>query len=177
MVILKTSRFCLCVLLATATSALANDSGKGQFKADLTGYNEVPAVLTTASGQVTVAVSSDQKSLNVTLTFSKLLGVAQSASLYLGSPATSGGVIALLCGGTAPACPTTADGTVTITLSASEVLAITAQGLAAADLASVIQALANGAIYVNVVSNKFPNGEIRGQLGRGFSFGNFGRGN
>ena len=174
---LKTTRLCFCILLTTATLALADDdSGHGQFKADLTGYNEVPAVVTTASGQVTVAVSSDQTELNVTLNFSKLLGVAQSASLYLGSSATTGGVVATLCGGTTPACPTAADGMVTVTLSASDVLAVAAQGLAAGDPASVIQALANGALYVNVVTTKFPNGEIRGQLGRGFSFGNFGIG-
>lgn len=176
---LKTNRRCLCVLLATATLVLADDPGNGQFggqfKANLTGYNEVPAVVTTGSGQVTVAVSSDQTSLNVTLNFSKLLGTALSASLYLGSSGTTGGVVATICGG-ASACPTTADGTVTITLSASDVLPITAQGLAAGDIASVIQALANGAIYVNVVTSKFANGEIRGQLGRGFSFGNFGIG-
>lgn len=177
----KTNRLCLCILLATATLALADGPGNGQFsgqfKADLTGYNEVPAVVTTGSGQVMVAVSSDQTSLNVTLNFSKLWGEAQSASLYLGSPGTTGGVVAVICGG-ASACPTTADGTVTIMLSASDVLAVTAQGLAAGDLASVIQALTNGAIYVNVVTSKFANGEVRGQLGRGFSFsfGNFGIG-
>jgi len=166
----KTNRCCLCVLLATATLALAKDHedhGEGQFKADLTGYNEVPVVLTTGSGQVTVAVSSDQQSLNVTLTFTALVGVAHSASLYLGLPATTGGAVAAICGGTKPACPTTADGTVTITLSAGDILAVPAQGLAAGDLDSAIQALANGAIYVNVITNKFPNGEIRGQLGRG----------
>lgn len=176
MTMLKTNRLCLCVLLATATLALANDPGNGQYKANLSGYNEVPAVLTTGSGQVTVAVSSDQTMLNVTLNFSKLAGVAQSASLYLGSTGTLGGAVAPICGGTKPACPTTADGTATIALSASDVLAVTAQGLAAGDLASVIQALENGEIYVNVVTTKFPTGEIRGQLGQGFSFGNFGRG-
>jgi hypothetical protein len=173
---LKTHLFCSCLLLSAATLALANEPVHGQFKADLTGYNEVPAVLTTGSGQVTVAMSSDQTSLNVTLNFNKLVGVAQSASLYLGSSGTTGGAVALFCGGTMPACPATADGTVTITLSASDVLAVPAQGLAAGDLAGVIQALANGAIYVNVVTSKFANGEIRGQVSRGFFFGNFGRG-
>ncbi len=173
---LKTKRLCLCVLLATAALAQPNAPDSGKFKAVLSGYGEVPAVLTTGSGNVTIAVSSDQTSLNVTLNFSKLLGVSQSASLYLGSPATTGGVVAALCGGTAPACPTTADGTVTITLTASDVLALTAQGLAAGDLTSVIQALANGAIYVNVITSKFASGEIRGQFGPGFSFGNFGTG-
>lgn len=168
---LKIYPFCLCVLLTTATLALAKDPGKGQFKADLTGFNEVPTVLTTGSGQVTVAPSSDQTSLSVTLNFSKLIGVAQSAGFFLGTPATTGGAVAPICGGTKPACPTTADGTVTISLSANDVLAVSAQGLAAGDLAGAIQALASGAIYVNVITTKFSNGEIRGQVGRGLGNG------
>jgi hypothetical protein len=174
---LKTNLFTLCLLLASVAKAQPIESFNGQFRANLSGYGEVPVVLTTGSGQLTIAASSDQTSLNVTLNFNKLVGVAQSASLYLGSSGTTGGAVALLCGGTAPACPATADGTVTVTLSASDVLAIPAQGLAAGDLANVIQALANGAIYVNVITSKFANGEIRGQVSRGFFFlGNFARG-
>ena len=167
---LKTSLLRLCLLVATTTFALA-ENGQGQFKANLTGYSEVPAVLTPGSGQITVTVSSDEKSINITLNFTKLAGVAQSAGLYLGLPATTGGLIAPICGGTKPACPTTADGTVTATLSATDVAAIAAQGLAAGDLASVIQALSNGAVYVNVLTNKFTTGEVRGQLVRGFGIG------
>jgi hypothetical protein len=58
-----------------------------------------------------------------------------------------------------------------VTLAATDIAAIMAQGLTAGDIASVIQAIANGAVYVNVLTNKFPNGEIRGQLGRGFGVG------
>jgi hypothetical protein len=178
---LRANVFCSCILLATtATFALADDhrgdGGNGQFKANLTGYNEVPAVLTAGSGQVTVAVSPDQTSLDITLNFTQLLDVAQSVSLYLGLPANAGGAVASICGGAKPACPTTPDGTVTLALSASDILAVPAQGLAAGDLTSVIQALSNGAIYINVITTKFPNGEIRGQFGRGFSSGRFGRG-
>ncbi len=168
----KTNRIKLCALLVgTSIFAFGEDRGSGQFKGDLNGYNVVPAILTTGSGQVTVGVSSDQKSLSITLSFTKLEGVAQSAGLYLGLPATTGGIFAPICGGTKPACPTTADGSVTTTLAAGDVAAIPAQGLAAGDLASVIQALANGAVYVNIITSKFANGEIRGQSGRGFSFG------
>jgi hypothetical protein len=34
------------------------------------------------------------------------------------------------------------------------------------DLSSALQALTTGSIYINVVTNKFLNGEIRGQLRR-----------
>ncbi len=163
---LKTNLLLLCGL--TATLALGEE---GQFKGFLNGYNEVPSVLTTGSGQITIAVATDQKSLNVTLAFTKLTGVAQSAGLYLGLPGSTGGLIAPICGGSKPACPTTADGSVTVTIAAADVVAIAAQGLAAGDLASVIQALGNGAVYTNLISDKFPNGELRGQSLRGFGFG------
>jgi hypothetical protein len=168
--VLKANLFRLCLLTLTATFGIAQDNGQGTFKGDLTGYNEVPSVLTPGSGQVTVT-SSDGKSLNITLDFTKLAGVAQSAGLYLGSPATTGGLIAPLCGGAKPSCPTTADGTVTTTIAAADVAAIAAQGLAAGDLASVIQAMTNGAVYVNVLTSKFANGEIRGQLAHGSGLG------
>ena len=175
----KTKLFGLCLLIGSATFVVAddNDQGLGQFKADLNGYNEVPAVLTTGSGQLTLTVSSDQKSLDVTLKFTKLAGVAQSAGLYLGFPGTTGGLMAPICGGTKPACPTAAAGTVTTTITAGDVLAIAAQGLTTGDLASVIQAVMNGAAYVNLLTNKFTNGEIRAQVQRGFDFGSgFGSG-
>ena len=163
----------VCLWMAVAACAFAQDheQGQGQFKADLNGYNEVPAVLSTGSGQVTINVSSDQKSLEITLNFSKLAGVAQSAGLYLGYPGTTGGLMAPICGGTKPTCPTGAAATVTATIAAADVPAIAAQGLTAGDLASVIQALANGAGYINVLTNKFTNGEIRGQVQRGFDAG------
>jgi hypothetical protein len=169
--VLKAKLFGLCLLIGTATFALAQNNEQGQFRAVLNGYNQVPSVLSTGSGQVTLAVSSDEKSLNITLNFTKLVGVAQSAGIYLGLPNTTGGLIAPICGTPKPACPTAADGTMTITLAAADVVAIASQGLAAGDLASVIQAIANGAVYVNVLTSKFTNGEIRGQLERGFAFG------
>ncbi len=168
---LRTNLWRLLLFAATATAGLAQGHGQGEFKASLSGYNEVPSVLTPASGQVTLTVSSDQKSLNITASFTALLGVAHSAGLYLGLPATTGGLIAPICGGTKPACPTAANGTVSVTVVAADIAAISAQGLAAGDLESVIQALASGAVYVNVVTDKFATGEIRGQFGRGFGFG------
>jgi len=141
--------------------------GQGNVKADLSGYNEVPAIFTTGSGQASVHIADDQQSLDVTLTFTKLGGVASAARLYLGMPATVGGAVANVCGNTKPACPTTPDGTVTVSLGLSDVLAVPAQGLAAADMAALVNAIQNGAVYVNVITSTRANGEIRGQLSRG----------
>ena len=164
----------LCLLTGSVTFALAQDHGdhgQGQFKADLNGYNEVPAILTTGSGQLTITISSDQKSLDITLNFTKLAGVAQSAGLYFGLPGTTGGLMAPICGGTKPTCPSGASATVTTTIVAADIPAIAAQGLTAGDLTSVIQAVTNGAAYINVSTTKFTNGEIRGPVERGFEAG------
>lgn len=165
----------MCLLLGAGSFGLAQEHSVGQFQANLNGYNEVPSIITTASGQVTVAVASNQDSLTVTLNFTKLpnTDTAQSAALYLGLPGTTGGVVAWICGGgSKPSCPTTATGSVTATIATTDVLAVTSQGLTAGDLASVIQGMGSGAVYVNVIASNFKNGEIRGQLAPGFSFGN-----
>lgn len=167
---LKTNVLILCLLAGTGAFAIGQD-GPGQFKTVLNGYNEVPSVLTTGSGQLTVSPSQDGTSLSITLTFTKLVGVAHSAGLYLGLPGVTGGLIAPICGGTKPSCPTSTDAPVTTTIVASDVVGISAQGLAAGDIAAVIQALTNGAVYVNILTSSFTTGEIRGQLGRAYGFG------
>ena len=162
------------ILMVSASVLMA----QGMYKADLNGYNEVPTLSTTGSGQLAVKVSSDQRSLNVTLTFTKLEGVAQSVDLRLGMPGMTGGLLAWICGGLKPSCPTAAQGSATATITANDIQAVPGQGIAAADLASVILALENGAVYAHISTNKFQNGEIRGQLGRGNGGGNGrGRGN
>lgn len=170
----------LCLLLGAGSFALAQEHWGLQFQGNLNGYNEVPSVITTGSAQVTVAVASNQESLTVTLNF-KLPSsdTLQSAALYLGQPGTTGGLVAYICGGgSQPACPATSPVTATIANTTADVPGIPAQGLAAGDLASVIQATEKGAVYVNVYTSQFPapttgttGGEMRGQLTPGFGFG------
>jgi len=65
--------------------------GQGQFKAELDGYDGIRTLSTAASGQANVEISKDGLSVNATLTFSRLEGVAQFARLYIGKPAANGG--------------------------------------------------------------------------------------
>jgi hypothetical protein len=168
--------FCA-LFLVNAAILLGDDDGQGgQFKASLSGYQEVPTLSTASSGDVSVMLSADQKTLTVTLTFSKLEGTAQAAGLFFGATATTGNIAAHICGAPKPACPATADGTVTTTIVAADVLAVTGQGIAAGDLAALIRAIENGVVYANVITSKYAFGEIRGQLGRGFSSAESGRG-
>ena len=44
------------------------------------------------------------------------------------------------------------------------ILAVSAQGIGAGDLAEVIRAIRAGLVYANVHTDRFSRGEIRGQL-------------
>jgi len=55
-------------------------------------------------------------------------------------------------------------GTVTGTIEAKDVLAVTAQGIAAGEFEEFVAALRKGLAYVNVHSSLFSGGEIRGQI-------------
>ena len=165
----KINLLALCLFSAAATLVAGPERSSGQLQAVLNGYGEVPAVVTTGSAEATVTIASDKSSISVTLKFTKLTGTASSAGLYLGLPGTTGGLIAPICGATPlPAC--TSDTSITTTINSSDIAGISAQGLNKGDLASVLQALSGGAVYVNVVTSTFPNGEIRGTLIRGLGF-------
>jgi hypothetical protein len=89
--------------------------------------------------------------------------------------------VADLCGGDKPACPTDpAAGTVTGTITAANVKAVEAQGLAAGDFAALVRAIKHEATYVNVHTTEpagFGSGEIRGQIERNGDDDHRGRGN
>ncbi len=152
----------LVVLAVFSAAALADDEGHG-FSATVTGYREVPAVNSTATGSFTAVVSSDQSSVTYTLTYSGFSSAPTAAHLHFAQKGVAGGVVAFLCGGGGkPDCPTT--GSVSGTITAADIQAVPAQGIAAGDLASVLRAMRAKRIYVNVHSANFPNGEIRGQV-------------
>ena len=157
-------RFCS-LLLVSGALAFA-ESPAGQFKAQLSGFNQVPPVLTAASGAVSAEFDETANTVQVTLTWSGLVGVAQSAQLHFGQKGVNGNIIAFLCGGGKPACPIN-EGTLSATITPSDVKVIPGQGIAAGDFEALLLAIRQGAVYVNVYTDKFTAGEIRGQLGRG----------
>ena len=141
--------------------------GQGNFKATLSGYDEVPTLSTTGSGTVAIHISKNPDLITVKLTFTNLEGVASASHFHIGKPAINGGVAAFICGGSKPSCPATPDGTVTTTIAANDVVAVPAQGIAAGDIAALIRAIENGAVYANLHTNIHASGEIRGQVARG----------
>lgn len=135
-----------------------------EFRASLTGFEEVPPILTGASGSFSARVSPGGESLQYELTFRNLSTPSTAAHIHFAQRGVNGPIIAFLCGGNGkPDCPERG-GTVRGEITRDDIRAIPEQGLAAGDFAGFLRILRAGAAYVNVHSTQYPNGEIRGQI-------------
>jgi hypothetical protein len=151
----------LLAVLAVST-ALARDGG-GSGKARLTGFQEVPSISTTGRGSFRARIRSD--GIHYTLRYEDLETNATAAHIHFAERHVAGGVIAFLCGGGGkPACPP-GDARVDGVIRASDVIGPTGQGIEVGSLAEAIRALRHGAVYANVHTTRFGDGEIRGQVG------------
>ena len=151
----------LAVLVASAAFA-HGDNGNGG-KAKLNGFQETPSISTTGHGSFRARVRSD--GIHYTLKYADLETDAAVAHIHFGQRHVAGGVIAFLCGGgDKPPCPARA-GTVTGVIDAADVIGPAAQGIEPGSLAEALRALRHGAVYANVHTARFGNGEIRGQVG------------
>ena len=85
------------------------------------------------------------------------------AHIHFGKPATNGGVIAFLCGGGGkPACP--ASGEVSGVIMPDDVVGPEAQGIAPGEFHELVRAIKRNATYVNVHTETYPTGELRGNV-------------
>jgi hypothetical protein len=141
------------------------DDERHRVKATLSGFQETPSTLSTpGTGTFTATIDDNAQSIDYKLSYEGLEAPAIAAHIHLGARGTTGGVSAFLCsGGNKPACPP-AGGTVTGTITATDIIGPAAQGIAPGQFAKVIRAIRNGAVYANVHSTLRPGGEIRGQL-------------
>jgi hypothetical protein len=136
---------------------------QAQYGAVLNGFQEVPSVSTPASGSFTAEVSPDGATIQYELNYSGLQSPVSAAHIHFGRRGVSGGVIAFLCGGgDKPACP--AQGPVTGTIDSGSVVGPEGQGIAPGEIAEAVSALRAGAVYANVHTQGYPDGEIRGQV-------------
>ena len=146
----------------------------GPLRAELLGYEEVPAVATRASGSFEARVARDNQSVDFTLQYGNLQGTVTQSHIHFAQKGVNGHIVVWLCGtatnpgpGGTQVCPP-GGGTVSGTFTAANVLpsagASAAQQLAAGDLARFIDAMESGVAYVNVHTDKSSGGEIRGQV-------------
>ncbi|HEX9823193.1 MAG TPA: CHRD domain-containing protein [Actinomycetota bacterium] len=148
----------------------ARAGGEKDFKARLNGYEEVPAVSTTGGGEFRAKLDKTGTMLEYELSYADLSAVPTQAHIHFGQEGVNGGVSVWLCSNLASpptppgvsACPPA--GTVTGTIDASDVVGPGAQGIAAGEIAEIIDAMRAGIAYANVHTPTFPGGEIRGQI-------------
>jgi CHRD domain-containing protein len=177
------SALVVAVTLMSAGSSIADENKRGNIKARLSGFQEVPAISSTASGEFAGTINQEGDAIEFTLKYSNMSSAAAAAHIHLGQAGVNGGVIAFLCGGgSKPACPagnTDTVVTVTGTIVAADVTGPAGQGIAAGEFAEVLKAIRAGVTYANVhtagpPNGLYPGGEIRGAIrgrGRGHGFG------
>ena len=157
------------VALAVASIALASSRhhGNGSSRTKLSGFNEVPPILSNGKATVRLAIEAGSLTYRLTISGTFSSNITQS-HLHFGQAGVNGGVFLFLCtnlgngpAGT-PACPQA--GTVTRTVSAADFVGVGPQNVPAASFDSVLRILRSGDTYANVHTANFPAGEIRGQV-------------
>ncbi|MGZ8581279.1 MAG: CHRD domain-containing protein [Actinomycetota bacterium] len=148
--------------LALVVGAAVAMAVKTNADAQLSGYKEVPAISTEGGGSFSAEIGSGQ--VSYTLRYGDLEGGdVLFAHIHFGRPATNGGVVAFLCGGgDKPACP--ASGTVHGVIDAADVIGPEEQGIAPGEFQELVKAIRRNAAYVNVHTEAFPTGEVRGNV-------------
>lgn len=171
----KSLRVLALVALTVAIALPAWAQGGGAASTRLRAFEEVPAISSPGDGRFTVRINGSGTGLSYQLSYSRLLGTVTQAHIHMAQRGVNGGIVIFLCSnlGNGPAgtqaCPAS-PGSVSGTITADDVVAAAAaQGIAAGELGEVLRAMRSGVTYVNVHTDLFPGGEIRGQLrfGRG----------
>ncbi|MFL6134993.1 MAG: CHRD domain-containing protein [Nocardioidaceae bacterium] len=154
---------------ATAAQGSGHDD-EGRTRARLIGYREVPAISTEGRGTFRARMVGDD-AFRFRLRYGDLSSHVQQAHIHFGQKSVSGGISVFLCSnlGNGPAgtatCPQS--GEVSGTITAAQVIGPVGQGISAGEFDELLHAIRAGVAYVNVHSDNFPAGEIRGQLRRG----------
>jgi CHRD domain len=154
------------------TTAVAGGDGD-RLSAKLTGFEEVPAVSTGASGKFDAKLRAWHGKIQYKLSYRDLEGDVTQAHIHFAQPAVNGAIVVWLCGnnppvantppGTQPCPPSPA--TITGTIEKDDVVGVPAQGIDAGEFDALLGGIDAGVTYANVHSSKFPGGEVRGQIG------------
>jgi hypothetical protein len=180
--LLKAGLACAAAALLGGSSlmALADDDGDGGkdhgrpkffVSAELIGFQEVPAVSTTAKGRFWAWVDTKANTITFKLTYDALEGDVTQAHVHFGQKSVNGGISFFLCTNLTPApagplpppCPV-GPAEVTGVITPDHIIGPTGQGIEATSFAEIAAALRNGTAYANVHSSRWPAGEVRGQL-------------
>lgn len=145
--------------LVASAAAVAQDRN---FRTHLSGQEEVPPADTRAQGQATFQLSRDGLSLRFRLNVANIENVTQ-AHIHLAPAGQNGGVVVWLYPSAPP--PVLIEGRFQGVLAAGVITAADLVGaLVGQTLDDLVAEMEAGGAYVNVHTEQFPGGEIRGQI-------------
>lgn len=166
-------------LLAGSATAEDNHNRRGnRAAAELKPVEEVPAVSSTARGWFKATIDEGNQTITYELDYEGLQAPATQAHIHIGQRRVNGGISVYLCGNAPnvpaatvpqpPACPAT-EASITGMLTAANIVGPVPQGIEATtgtvnEFEELVDLLRQELAYVNVHSQRFPGGEIRGQL-------------
>jgi hypothetical protein len=160
-------------LTVVAAVAIAHGGNGGGHRAHLNGYQEVVgpgSISTTGSGRFELRIRDDV--IHFRLRYSQMEGAVSQAHIHFAQRHVGGGVIAFLCGGGGEDPCTSPNGDIDGTITPAEIIGPSAQGIEPGSFDEAVRAIRAGATYANVHSTpRWPNGEIRGQIGHGKGHG------
>lgn len=149
-----------------------------QVSADLIGYQEVPALSTTAKGHFRAWIDTRANTITYRLRYDALEGTVTQAHVHFGQKGVNGGISFFLCSNLAnppagtQACPPP-PAEITGVIGPDQVIGpgpvagpppAPGQGIEPGAFAEIAAAIREGVAYANVHSSKWPGGEVRGQL-------------
>ena len=175
MVVRRYVRIAACVAAVAGVvgigAATTASNGQRGFRERLSGFQEVPALVTTGSGNFRAHVNQSGTEVSYRVTFTGLESNITQSHIHFENVTNNGGIVVFLCTnlGNAPAgvvvqaCPANAtSGTIEGTFDAADVLAI--NGIDAGNLDEFLRAVRADATYVNVHTVVRGGGEIRAQI-------------
>ena len=166
----------IAVIALVSASSVVLAQGFKKISEFLTGYEEVPSVSTTATGEFNAKISNDGTRIDWQLSYADLEGTIQQSHIHFGQAGVNGGISVFLCtnlgNGPAgiqpcPAPPATISGTIVAADVSPNIPATAAartQGINTGEIDELVKAMRAGATYVNVHSTTWPGGEIRSQI-------------
>jgi hypothetical protein len=156
---------------AVAAVAIAHD--RGEFKARLAGFTEVPAVITDGNGRFEARIKRGANEIEWTLHYERTnTPNVQQAHIHIGQAFVAAGISAFLCTNLTPPagaptpqkCPP-APADISGTITPADVIGPSNQGINAGQFDRLVRAMRSGLTYANVHTEQSPAGEIRGQIG------------
>jgi hypothetical protein len=141
----------------STTVAKASSASIATLNAVLSGAQEVPPLVSAATGTATVTIDAARTTINVTLTAQGFATPVTASHIHFGPAGTNGGVLFSLF-----AVPGVFPATLTKTLTSADFTPDAANGIVT--FADAVNAMLIGNTYINVHTQANLGGEIRGQL-------------